>query len=259
VKQLREQEKVDNIKRVVMLDTQYRMHPTLGDFISKQFYEPEGLGILLSGRAAQEFDHTIPGYKGKCAAWLDVPLQDGKEDRRGPSRIRQVEARAIAKEVKRIADSCGPSLSIGVISFYRAQCDLILESLVEQGLAEKEDAEIRIARPYRQTESGDERLRVGTVDAFQGKEFDVVFLSIVRANDTIIPDQKEGKDRERLLNGKYGHLRLANRLNVAMSRQRKLLVAVGDKRMADGPESEEAVPALAAFLKLCSQEMANGR
>ena len=81
----------------------------------------------------------------------------------------------------------------------------------------------------------------------------------MRANDTIIPDQKEGKDRERLLNGKYGHLRLANRLNVAMSRQRKLLVAVGDKRMADGPESEEAVPALAAFLKLCSQEMANGR
>ncbi|MDF5949252.1 AAA domain-containing protein [Pseudomonas aeruginosa] len=42
VKQLREQEKVDNIKRVVMLDTQYRMHPTLGDFISKQFYESEG-------------------------------------------------------------------------------------------------------------------------------------------------------------------------------------------------------------------------
>jgi hypothetical protein len=29
--------------------------------------------------------------------------------------------------------------------------------------------------------------------------------------------------------------------------------------MADGPESEEAVPALAAFLKLCSQELANGR
>ena len=39
--QLREQEKVDNIKRVVMLDTQYRMHPRLGDFISKQFYESE--------------------------------------------------------------------------------------------------------------------------------------------------------------------------------------------------------------------------
>lgn len=259
VKQLREQEKIDNIKRVVMLDTQYRMHPTLGDFISKQFYESEGLDVLHSGRPAQDFVHTIPGYQGKCAAWLDVPLQDGKEKFLRPGYERRAEAISIAKEVKRIADSCGPSLSIGVISFYRAQCDLILDALADEGLAEEEDGEIRIARSYRQAESGDERLRVGTVDAFQGKEFDVVFLSIVRANDVVVPDQKEGEERERLLNGKYGHLRLANRLNVAMSRQRKLLVAVGDKRMAEGPESEEGVPALAAFLKLCREEMAHGR
>ena len=259
VKQLREQEKVDNIKRVVMLDTQYRMHPTLGDFISKQFYESEGLGVLHSGRPTSDFIHTIPGYQGKCAAWLGVPLDDGREGRRGKSRIRQAEASAIAKEVKRIAEFCGPTLSIGVISFYRAQCDLILETFIEHGLAEAEDGGIRIARPYRQTESGDERLRVGTVDAFQGKEFDVVFLSIVCASGTVISDQKEGIDRDRLFNRKYGHLRLSNRLNVAMSRQRKLLVAVGDKSMAEGVESEEAVPALVEFLKLCRKESANGR
>lgn len=100
---------------------------------------------------------------------------------------------------------------------------------------------------------------VSVRSTFQGKEFDVVFLSIVRANDAVVSDQKEGDERERLLNGKFGHLRLANRMNVAMSRQRKLLVAVGDKRMAEGPESEEAVPALAEFLKLCRKEMANGR
>jgi hypothetical protein len=258
VKQLREQEKVDNIKRVVMLDTQYRMHPTLGDFISKQFYESEGLDVLHSGRPAEDFAHALPGYQGKCAAWLDVPLQDGKEKYLSPGYERRAEATAIAKEVKRIADSCGPTLSIGVISFYRAQCDLILDALVDEGLAEEDDGEIRILRSYRQTESGDERLRVGTVDAFQGKEFDVVFLSIVRANDVVVSDQKEGDERERLLNGKYGHLRLANRLNVAMSRQRKLLVAVGDKGMAECPESDEAVPALTAFLKLCREEMANG-
>ena len=259
VKQLREQEKVDNIKRVVMLDTQYRMHPTLGDFISKQFYESEGLDVLHSGRPAEDFAHALPGYQGKCAAWLDVPLQDGKEKYLSPGYERRAEATAIAKEVKRIADSCGPTLSIGVISFYRAQCDLILDALVDECLAEEDDGEIRISRSYRQTESGDERLRVGTVDAFQGKEFDVVFLSIVRANDVVVSDQKEGDERERLLNGKYGHLRLANRLNVAMSRQRKLLVAVGDKRMAEDHVSEEAVPALTAFLKLCREEMANGR
>jgi superfamily I DNA and/or RNA helicase len=143
---------------------------------------------------------------------LDVPLQDGKEKFLKPGYERRAEAISIAKEVKRIADSCGPSLSIGVISFYRAQCDLILDALADEGLAEEEDGEIRIARSYRQTESGDERLRVGTVDAFQGKEFDVVFLSVVRANDVVVSDQKEGEERERLLNGKYGHLRLANRI-----------------------------------------------
>ena len=99
---------------------------------------------------------------------------------------------------------------------------------------------------------------MGTVDAFQGKEFDVVFLSIVRANAIMVPEQKEGQDRERFLNRKYGHLRLENRLNVAMSRQRKLLVAVGDKRMADSRESEEGVPALAAFLRLCREEVRHG-
>ena len=259
VKQLREQEKVDNIRRVVMLDTQYRMHPILGDFISKQFYEVDGLGVLRSGRPPSDFAHEIPGYQGKCAAWLDVPMVDGKEGRKGSSRVRQAEASAIAREVKRIADSCGPSLSIGIISFYRAQCELILDSFVEQGLADQDDGDVRIARQYRQTDLGEERLRVGTVDAFQGKEFDVVFLSVVRANDKVVSDQIDGVERDRLLTGKYGHLRLANRLNVAMSRQRKLLVAVGDRGMAEGTEAEEAVPALAEFLKLCRKEASNVR
>ena len=258
VKQLREQEKVDGIRRVVMLNKQYRMHPTLGNFISKQFYESEGLGVLYSGRPAEDFTHSIPGYQGKCAAWLDVPLKDGEEEFLKPGYERRAEAISIAKEVRRIADLCGPSLSIGVISFYRAQCERILDALADEGLAEKEEGEIRIARTYRRTESGEERLRVGTVDAFQGKEFDVVFLSIVRANAIMVPEQKEGQDRERFLNRKYGHLRLENRLNVAMSRQRKLLVAVGDKRMADSRESEEGVPALAAFLRLCREEVRHG-
>ena len=259
LRQLREQEKVDNIKRVVMLDTQYRMHPTLGDFISQQFYEPEGLGILHSGRPASDFVHTIPGYVSQCAAWIDVPLHDGKESRQGSSRLRVAEAEVIAREVKRIIDACGPTVSIGVISFYRAQCNCILKQFMQEGLAEEDDeSDIVISRSYRQTDAGEERLRVGTVDAFQGKEFDVVFLSVVRTNAMTITSQKAGIEREHLLNRKYGHLRLANRLNVAMSRQRKLLIAVGDRTMAAGAEPEEAIPALAAFLKLCSKEATNG-
>ena len=61
--QLRQQESLDNIRRVVMLNTQYRMHPILGDFISQQFYESEGLDKLYSGRPASDFEHNLLGYK----------------------------------------------------------------------------------------------------------------------------------------------------------------------------------------------------
>ena len=252
--QLRQQESLDNIRRVVMLNTQYRMHPILGDFISQQFYESEGLDKLYSGRPASDFEHNLLGYKGKVCAWLNVPYEDGSESSHRPGYSRRVEAETIASEVKKLADAGGESLSIGVISFYRAQTDAILKALVNQGIAEEEDGDIKIMKDYRQTSLGEERLRVGTVDAFQGKEFDVVLLSIVRSNDRQISSSLSADLREKYLNAKYGHLRLSNRMNVAMSRQRKLLIAVGDQRMAQGAEAEEAVPSLAAFLTLCSRE-----
>ena len=46
---------------------------------------------------------------------------------------------------------------------------LFLKALVNQGIAEEEDGDIKIMKDYRQTSLGEERLRVGTVDAFQGK------------------------------------------------------------------------------------------
>jgi superfamily I DNA and/or RNA helicase len=96
---------------------------------------------------------------------------------------------------------------------------------------------------------------VGTVDAFQGKEFDIVLLSVVRSNRKTLP-QSEASDEvfEKAANSKYGHLRLSNRMNVAMSRQRSLLIAVGDRGMAEGIGAEKAVPALNAFLQLCQGE-----
>jgi superfamily I DNA and/or RNA helicase len=77
------------------------------------------------------------------------------------------------------------------------------------------------------------------VDAFQGKEFDIVLLSITRSNRGQPADEK-AKRR------KFGHLLLANRLCVAMSRQKRLLIAVGDTAMATNE-----IPGLHEFLKLC--------
>lgn len=256
-RQLKERSDQDSFPRVVMLDTQFRMHPILGKLVSEQFYEKEGLPKLKPGRDESAFLDTIPGYEGKVCGWLDVPLRRGQEDRRGSSRIRIAEAQRVAAEVKRLLDAGGPDLSIGVITFYSAQRDVIFEELAQLGVTER-DAETRawqVSAPWNGvTTSGDEKLRIGTVDAFQGKEFDVVILSVVRANARLLAGADEPAAYEKAANGKFGHLRLSNRMNVAMSRQRSLLIAVGDRAMACGIEATAAVPALAAFMTLCEGE-----
>ena len=59
-------------------------------------------------------------------------------------------------------------------------------------------------------------VEINTVDAFQGRETDIVFYSVVRSND----------------DGKLGFLKDVRRLNVAFSRARELLVVVGDHQCA---------------------------
>lgn len=243
---MKEREAKDGIKRTVTLDKQYRMHPVLGSFVSDTFYAPYGEGFE-SPRRPEEFVHDLPGYAGRVAAWVDVPLSRGREHG-GHSKRRAVEAEWIAKEVERLA-TARRDLSFGVISFYSAQADEVLIAMENRGISEQlDDGSYRVKDAWRETRSGDgrliERLRVGTVDAFQGKEFDVVFLSMTRANDLPVSD-------ERSLRRKFGHLMLENRLCVAMSRQQRLLVVVGDSAMLRGEASEKALRGLVAFHELC--------
>jgi superfamily I DNA and/or RNA helicase len=157
----------------------------------------------------------------------------------------------VAREAREIL-ATSPDLSVGVITFYAAQRDAILEEMAALGLADPDD-EVghRIRDQWLQTRDGRERLRVGTVDAFQGKEFDVVLLSLTRSNAIQVTDEATRRRR-------YGFLLLENRLCVAMSRQRCLLILVGDLDMARGEEARQSVPALAAFAKLC-EEGVHGR
>lgn len=253
-RQLKDRSDQDNFPRVVMLDTQFRMHPLLGQLVSEQFYEKEGLPPLKPGRTASAFHSNIPGYEGKVCGWLNVPLNAGPEGRRGNSPMRTAEVQRIAIEIKRLLEQGAASLSIGVITFYSAQRDAIFEELGQIGITERDTdtGAWGVSAPWNGvTTGGEEKLRIGTVDAFQGKEFDVVLLSIVRANASLLPGGANAEGYEKAANGKFGHLRLSNRMNVAMSRQRSLLVAVGDRAMAAGADNAGAVPALAAFLALC--------
>ena len=243
--------------RVVMLDTQFRMHPVLGEFVSREFYEREGLDPIKPGRSADSFMTDIPGHEGKVCCWIDVPHSEGdgqeRKPHRNPSWMRALEARRVAEEAKRLLDGCGDAASIGVITFYSAQRDAILKALEALDVTSRnpETGDWQINEQYRKTRSHEERFRVGTVDAFQGKEFDIVLLSVVRSNRQSLPAENETDAFETLASRKYGHLRLSNRMNVAMSRQRSLLIAIGDKTMGELPGADKAVPAMHAFLNLC--------
>jgi hypothetical protein len=250
---LGEREQSDGVCRVVTLDQQFRMHPTLGRFVSDVFYKPHD-EAFASPRPANEFEHRLPEYSRAgqpiCAAWKHLPLSKGKERRVGTSWERKVEARWIAEEVKRLLDGPAHDLTVGVITFYTGQRDAILEAMKSPGLTEVDPDidDLVIAPQWRELERSDgrrvERLRVGTVDAFQGMEFDVVFLSVTRSN-AFEPEN------ERQLRGKYGHLLLPNRMCVALSRQQRLLIVVGDQEMFDDELATREVPGLAKFLELC--------
>jgi hypothetical protein len=250
-----DREAKDRIPRAVTLDEQYRMHPTLGAFVSGQFYEQYGEGFG-SGFPAEDFGHALDGYAGHVAAWIDVPPHRGKEDR-GKSKSRPVEAQVVAAELQRLIDSpAARTLTFGVITFYSAQVRAIGAELSKRGLmVSDEDAGYRVADAYRDLTLPNgkvvERLRVGTVDAFQGKEFDVVLLSMVRSNRLT-----DGQEKER--RAKYGHLMSPNRLCVSMSRQKRLLIVVGDAEMLRTPQAREAIGPLVAFHELCRANTSRG-
>jgi len=255
-KDLKKREEKDKIRRTVTLDEQYRMHPVLGQFVSDQFYANHG-EAFRSPTPAAEFMHSLPGYSGP-AAWIRAPITLGaeKKDKQRKTISRLVEAQALVAELKQLMDSPeGRKLTFGVISFYKEQVFEIEKELANVGMAVlHDDAPTEIVEPYNELQLPNgrvvERLRVGTVDAFQGMEFDVVFLSMVRSNR--LPDTPDA------WRGKYGHLMLPNRTCVAMSRQKRLLIAVGDDKMFATTNAQEAVGPLAAFLKICEVRDAFG-
>ena len=98
-----------------------------------------------------------------------------------------------------------PSESIGVITPYSAQVELISNML----------------RSTINTEGDKEPIiEVSTVDGFQGREKEVIILSLVRSNPQ----------------GNIGFLKDRRRLNVAITRAKKQLVLVGDSKTISGDE-----------------------
>lgn len=188
----------DDCKNI--LDEQYRMNPVIGDLISKLFYESK----LVSKTSREEKTIPLKIYESKPLVWLStVARPDRKEEKISDSYRNTCEAKIIFEQLLEIDEELGElklKKETAIIAGYRGQRDRLTRLYESDYKARYHNMSIEI----------------NTVDAFQGRETDIVFYSIVRSND----------------NGKLGFLKDVRRLNVAFSRARELLVVVGDHQCA---------------------------
>jgi len=109
----------------------------------------------------------------------------------------------VAAQVVRLLDERAPrELSMAVIAMYAEQVERLRQALGR--------------RRFKRT------VKIDTVDSFEGREEDIVVISLVRSNER----------------GRIGFLRVPNRLNVAISRAKRLVACIGDSAtLRSGDES----------------------
>lgn len=182
---------------VSLLRMQYRMHEDIMAFPSHWFYHDRLLAAPeVRYRGILDYDNAI--------TWIDTAALDFKEKNvaDGTGRINLGEAGLLIRHLRSYMERIGEKrildehIDFGIISPYRAQVRYLRQLLYKEPFF----------RPFRSL------LTVHTVDGFQGQERDVVFISLVRANEE----------------GQIGFLRDLRRMNVAITRARMKLVILGD-------------------------------
>ena len=182
---------------VSLLTMQYRMNEAIMRFSSDWFYH----GLL---EAAPEVRHRGILDWDSPISWIDTTGLDFKEEFVGESfgRINRQEANLLLSELEKYIERIGgqrileEKIDFGIISPYKAQVQYLRSQIKSSA----------VLRPYRHLMS------VNTVDGFQGQERDVIYISLVRANNE----------------GQIGFLSDLRRMNVAMTRARMKLVILGE-------------------------------
>lgn len=175
-----------------LLDRQYRMNEKIMSFSSRMFYE----GRLVADESVRtQILSQLPGVRDipethEALLYLDTAgkgfqekLEAGSESRYNPE-----EADLVLSELRKLLDAGVNPSKIAVISPYSAQVRLLCSLFSSPGL------------------------EIDSVDGFQGREKELVLVSLVRSN----------------LAGELGFLNDTRRMNVAMTRARRKLIVVGD-------------------------------
>ena len=217
---------------------QYRMHPDINEVV-EQFYRedgglrcglisPEDLGVNdpdISNPASRYHGIDIPGLINHNTHVLFINTTS-PEMLDGTSRVNYGEVEIIDRLLTKFEQSSSfhsylnqfpkdEDKQIGIISFYGKQIKQLRS----------------IAREHSSLP-----IRVSTVDRFQGMERNIVIVSMVRSN-IIQSSRNQQPDKKRYPELGYpkqtslGFAQSPNRLNVALSRAKRLLVIVGNKEL----------------------------
>ncbi len=167
------------------LRVQYRMHQSIGSFVGDLYYSD--IGGLETGVPDDARTIDVPQLDGASRVfWVDV---DGRVAQDGTSSYNVEEMRAVQRVVGLLFRQRTSPLEVAVIAPYLAQ----VRRIRDMGLR-----------------GNGARIVVATVDAFQGRQVDVVVYSFVKD----IPDA-----------GRF--VTDPRRLNVAFSRCKRALVLIG--------------------------------
>ncbi|KNC82781.1 hypothetical protein SARC_04939 [Sphaeroforma arctica JP610] len=179
---------------VELLTVQYRMHPEIASFPSKQFYE----GQLTNHSST----HTgRPVYQKVFGPYMFANV-DGIEQNVHGSYINEEEANDTLALFVWVCMSCrgtGFSGRVGIVTPYSAQKHLIR----------------RLFCDFFGGEAILSHVEIDSVDSYQGREKDIIIFSCVRANHS----------------GNIGFLNDVRRLNVALTRAKHCMWVLGNAEL----------------------------
>ena len=211
----------------ILLDEQYRMPAEIADLISRQFYE----GQYKSFKGKCNMQSLYPSISEYPFVFVDTGHESNRFEMAVPGKgcSNDLEAHFVCSLLKKVY-KLDPDLNfeenVGVITPYGLQAKNICKGLSSF-----------ILKP---------EIMVATVDSFQGQERDLIIYSFTRSNK---------KDSHKIRIGFMNELR---RLNVAMSRCKKMLILVGDYDFLKSCMHEDERE-FSGFMRMIGEDLQRGK
>ena len=203
----------------------YRAHKSICDIYSNAFYDGE---LTTQDFISRQREHGLECFS-KNVVWLDTGKMPDKEDtQKGTGKVNHCNARLIERYTRQILNELkakNRGYSIGIITPYKDQKQL-LDSKLSSHKKEFKDFYKKLAEGMSKDthDIKDYALDIGTVDSFQGSDRDIIIYDCVRCSKSKNNNNVKGKKGGQ----KIDFIADEKRLNVSLSRSKRLLIIIGD-------------------------------